>query len=149
MSHPLPIPFSLPVLCSLPFPGPLLTALCVLLTLAIVIVIAIARKATSSSRRSGIRPVIIIIILVDYLIPIRRANSQQVAWLVLPAAWWLNHCPEIITTVPRESLSSDCNLPRAGCLRIGAIDLIPEVMGVVPPAIVHLVAGFVKHLPHI
>jgi len=52
-------------------------------------------------------------------------------------------------TVPREMLTGAFNLPRAGCLRIGAIDLIPEDTGVVPPPIVHLVAGFVKHLPHI
>jgi len=36
---------------------------------------------------------------------------------------------------------------RAGCLWIGAIDLIPKGTGVVPPSIVHLIAGFVNHLP--
>jgi len=46
-------------------------------------------------------------------------------------------------------VSSAFNLHRAGCLRIGAIHLIPEGTGVVPPLIVHFVLGFVKHLPHI
>jgi hypothetical protein len=41
------------------------------------------------------------------------------------------------------------NLPRANCLRIRAINLIPEGTGVVPPPIVRLVAGIVQHLPHI
>jgi len=41
------------------------------------------------------------------------------------------------------------NFSQAGCVRIVAIDLIPEGTGVVPPPIVHLVTGFVKHLPHI
>ena len=149
VSLPLPLPFPLPVLCSLPFPGPFLTALRVLLTLAIVVVIAIARTAPSTARHSGICPVLIIIILVDHLIPIQWSNGEEVAWLVLPAAWWLNLCPEIIATVPRETLAGAFDLHRAGCLQTGAIDLIPEGMGVGPPAIVHLVGGFVKHLPHI
>jgi len=76
-------------------------------------------------------------------------NGQEVAWLVLPAAWWRNLYPEIIATVPRETLASAFNLPQAGCLWIGAIDLIPEGTGVVPPPNVHLVADFVKDLPHI
>jgi len=58
------------MLCSLPFPSPFLTALCVLLTLTIVIVIVIARTALSTARRSGILPILVIIILVDNLIPI-------------------------------------------------------------------------------
>ena len=94
------------------------------------------------------RPVLIVIILLDYLIPLQWSNGQEVAWFVLPAAWQLNLCPGIITTVPRKTLSSAFNLPRAGCLRIGAINLIPEGMRVFPPPMVHLVAGFVKHLPH-
>jgi hypothetical protein len=89
------------------------------------------------------------LILVDYLIPIPWSNGQEVAWLVLPPAWWLNLCPDIITTVPRETLAGAFNLLRAGCLGIGAINLIPQGTGVVPPSIDHLVAGFVKHLPHI
>jgi len=149
VSLPLPLSFPLPILCSLPFPCPFLTALRVLLTFAIVIVIAIARTAPSTARRSGIGPVLIIIILVDYLIPIQWSNGQEVAWLVLSAAWWLHLCPEIIATVSREMLAGGFNLSRAGCLRIGAIDLIPKGPGVVPPPIVHLIAGFVKHLPHI
>jgi len=149
ISLPLPLPFSLPVLCSLPFPGLFLTTLRVLLTLPIVIVIAIARTAPSTARRSGVRPVVIIIILVDYLIPIQWSNDQEVAWLVLPAAWWLNLSAEIIATVPRETLASAFNLSRAGCVPIGAINLIPEGTGVIPRPIVHSIAGFVKHLPHL
>jgi len=149
VSLPLPLPFPVHVLCSLPFPGPFHTSLRVLLTLAIVIVIAIGRTALSTAPRSGICPFLIIIIVVDYLIPIQWSNGQEVAWIVLLAAWWLNLCPEIIATVPRESLAGAFNLPRAGCMPIGAIDSIPEGMGVDLPPIVHLVAGFVKHLPHI
>jgi hypothetical protein len=79
VSLPLPLPFlgclplrlPLPILWTIPNPGRFLTALHVLLTLAAVIVIAIARTAPSTARRSGIGPVVIIIILVDYLIPIQ------------------------------------------------------------------------------
>ena len=148
-SLPLPLPFPLPVLCSLSFPGPVLTAHHVLLTLAIVIVISMAKTAPSTTRCSGICPVLIIIILANYVIPIQWSNGQGVAWLVLPAAWWHNHCHEIIAMVPREILACAFNLSRAGCLWIGAIDLIPEGTGVVPPGIVHSIAGFVKHLPRI
>jgi len=105
--------------------------------------------ASTTARCSGIGPVLIIIILVYYPIPILWSNSKQLTWLVLPAAWWLNLGPEIIGTVARESLAGEFHLPWAGCLRIGAIDLIPEATGVVPPTIVHLRAGFVKHLSHI
>jgi hypothetical protein len=63
--------------------------------------------------------------------------------------WQLNFCPEIIVTVAREKLTSAFNLPQAGCLQTGAIDLIPEGTGIVPPPIVLLVLGFVKHLPDI
>jgi hypothetical protein len=95
----------------------------VLLTNAIVIVIAIARMAPSPARRSGICPVLIIIILEDYHIPILWSNSQEVAWLVLPAAWWLNHCPEIIATIPRETHASVFNIPElvvCGLERLGS-----------------------------
>jgi hypothetical protein len=148
ISLPLPVPFPLAVVCSLPFSGPFLTALRVLLTLAIVIVITIARRVPSTARRSGICSVVIIIILLDYLISIQWSIGQEVAWLVLPADWRLNLGPEIIATIRRETLTSAFTLPRAGFLRIGVIDFIPESTGVVPPPIVHLVAGFVKHLPH-
>jgi len=67
---------------------------------------------------------------------------------VLLAAWRLNLCPEIIATLPRETLAIAFNLSRAGRLQIGAIDMNPKGTGVVPPPIVHLVAGLVKHLPH-
>jgi hypothetical protein len=127
----------------------MLSALRVLLTLAVTIIIAIARMAPSNARSTGIRPVVIIIIVVDYLIPIQWSNGQEVSWFVLPAAWRLNLWPEIIATVPREMHTSECNLPRAGCFPIGAIDLTPEANGVFPPPVVCLVAGFVKNLPHI
>jgi len=145
----LPLPLSLSILCTLPFPGPFLTALRVLRTLAVVIVIAMATTAPSTAQRSGIRPGVIIIILVHYVIPIQLSNSQKVAWLVLPAAWWHDLFPVIIATAPRETLAGVFNLPRAACLRIGAIDLIPQGTAIVPPPIVHLITGFVKHLPHI
>jgi len=92
---------------------------------------------------------VIIIILVDYLISIQSSNCLEVALLVLRAAWWLNLSPEIIATLPRATLAGAFNMPRPGCLRIGAINLIPNGTGVVPPPIVHLIAGFVKHLTHI
>jgi hypothetical protein len=69
LPFPLPVlsrlPFPLPILCSLPFPGPFLTALRVLVTLTVVIVIAIPRMAPSTAQRTGIHPVVIIIILID------------------------------------------------------------------------------------
>jgi len=46
-------------------------------------------------------------------------------------------------------LTGAFTLPRAGCLQIGAIDLIPQGTEVVAPPIVHLVAGFVEPLPNI
>jgi hypothetical protein len=105
--------------------------------------------APSTAQRSRILPVVTIIILVDYLIPIQWFNGQEVAWLVLPAAWWPNLCPDCITSVLREMLAGAFNLPRAGCLQIGAIDLIPKGMGVVPPPIVHLVVGcYQKFVPN-
>ena len=153
LPYPFPVlsrlPFPLPTFRSLSFPGSFLTALRVLPTLAVIIVIAIARMAPATALRSGIRPVLISIILVDYLIPIHWSNGQEVAWFVQPAGWLLNLRPEIIATIPRETLVGAVNLPRAGHLWIGAIDLIPKGMWVVPPPIVHLVTGCVKHLPHI
>jgi len=159
VSLPLPLPFPLPILnllgfplpirCSLPYPCPLFAALHVLLTLIVVIVISISRTAPSTSLRTWIQAVLVALNLVQYLIPIQWSNSQEVGSLVLPAAWWLNICPEIIATMPRETLSDAINLCRAGCLQIGVIDLIPEGMWVILPPIVRLVARFVKHLPHL
>jgi hypothetical protein len=54
---------------------------------------------------------VIIIILVEYLIPIQWSNGQEVALLVLRAAWWLNLSPEIIATLPRATLAGAFNLP--------------------------------------
>ena len=105
--------------------------------------------APSTARRSGIRPVLIIIMLVDYVIPIQCSNGQAVAWLVLLAAWQINLCPEIIATVPREALAAAFNHSLAGGLLIRAIELIPEDTEVVPPPIVHLIVGFAEHLPHL
>jgi len=120
---------------------------CLSLTLAVVIAIAITRTAPSTAQHSGIRPVLIIIILVNYLIPIPWSNGQEVAWPVLPVPWWLNLSPEIIATIPRKMLTGAFNLPQDGCLQIGAIDSIPEGTGVAAPP--HLVSGFVKHLSHL
>jgi hypothetical protein len=149
VSHPIHLPFHLPVLCSLPCPGPILTAQCVLLTLSIVIGIPITGLAAFIARRCGIRPVLIIIILVDYLILIQSPNGQEVTWLALPAAGRPNLCREIIAAVLRIMIAGAFNPSRAGCLRRGAIHLIPQVTGVVPPQIAHWVAGILKHLPHI
>jgi hypothetical protein len=151
---PLPLPFPCPlpltILCFEQFNSPVLTTLRVLLTLTVIILIAIAGTAPTTTWHSAIRPVliIIIIILIDDLIPIQWSNGQEVAWLVPPAAWWHNVCTEIIATIPTEMLTGGFNLPQVGCLGIGAIELIPEGTGIVQPPIVHLVAGCVKRLPH-
>ena len=156
---PVPLPFPLPSLCSLPFPlpilcslafaGPPLTTLRVLLTFTVVIFIRIAMTAPTTARRIGICSRLIVMILVDYLIPIERSNCQEVAWRVLPAARRLNLCPPMIATVPIPTLAGEFILPQAGCLQIGVINLIPKVTGVDPPPIVHWVTGFVNNLPHI
>jgi hypothetical protein len=112
-------------------------------------VIAIARSALSTTRRCTICQVVIINILVDYLIPIHWSTGPEVAWLVLPAAWWLNLYREIIATVLRETLAGAVNLPRAGCLLISPVNLIPESTWVVSPPIVHVITDLVKYLPHI
>jgi len=153
LPFPLPVlsrlPVPLPIICYLLFPGPLLTAPHVLLTLPVVIVIVIARTAKSIALRSGIRPVLIIIILLDYLIPMQWSNGQDVAWFVLLAAWRLNLCPVIIATVPCETLAGAFNLCRTASLRIGVIHLISEGMGVIPSPVVHLEVVIVKHLRYI
>ena len=76
-----------------------------------------------------IHPVLIIIILVDYLIPIQWSDGQEVAWFLPPVGWLLNLCPEIITSVRRETLTGAFNLPLAVCLLIGAIELFPKARG--------------------
>jgi hypothetical protein len=121
----------------------------VLLTLTIIIFVAIPRTALSITRHSGICTDFIIIILVNYLIPIQRSNGQDVAWLVLPAPRSLNIYTEIIATVRTTTLGGAFNLPGNGSLLIVVIYLIPEGPGVVPPPIIDLVAGFVKRLPNI
>ena len=150
---PLPVvsrlPFPLAILGSVPVPGCFLTALHVLLTLAVIIVIAIASTAPSTARCSTICPVLINIICVDYLIPIQLSHGGEVSWFVLRAASRLNCCPEIIATVPRETIAGGFNCQQAGCLRIGVIDMIPKGTGIVPRLVVHLVVGFVKQLPSI
>ena len=62
LSH---VPFAHSILCSHSFPGYVPTTLHLLISLAVVIMIAIARKAVSTARRTGIGPVVIIIILID------------------------------------------------------------------------------------
>jgi hypothetical protein len=56
----------------------------------VVTVIAIARTALSSAPRTRIHPVVIIIIQVDYIIPIQLSHREEVAWFVLPTTWQLN-----------------------------------------------------------
>jgi len=141
--------FPYPIIDSLPIPGSFLTALRVLLILAVIIVIPITRTARSTARHPGIRPVLINIILVDHPIPIQRSNGQEVPRLVLPAAWRLNLCPGIIPPMTRGMLAVGFNLPWAGCLQTRAIHMIPEGMGVVPSPIFHLDQGCVKHLRHL
>jgi hypothetical protein len=115
----------------------------------VVIVIVIAKMAKSVTPFSRILQVHIFIVLIEYLILFQWSNGQGVVWRVLPAALRLNHCPEIITTVPRETLTCVFSLCQIDCVWIGAIDLISEGTGVIPPPIVHLIAGFEKHLLHI
>jgi hypothetical protein len=50
-------------------------------------------------------------ILMDYLIAIQWSNGHEVTWFVLPTAWLPNLCPEIIATIPRETLTGAFNLP--------------------------------------
>jgi len=142
-----PVPLHLFIWCSLLFPGPSLIALCALLTLTTVIVITIARTALSISQCTRIPPVPIIIILVNYLIPTPWSNGQEVIWFVLLAAWWFNLCPEVITTLPTDTLSSAFNLPQDGCLQIGMIYLIPNRTGVLPPPIDYLVSSLLNIHP--
>jgi len=94
-------------------------------------------------------PDFVIIILVDYLISFQWSNGEEVAWLVLPAAWRPNLSSEIIATEPRVTLVGACNILLADYLQIRAIDLIPKGTGVVPPPLVQLVLGCVKDLRHI
>jgi hypothetical protein len=54
-----------------------------------------------------------------------------------------------IATGPREILAGVYNLFQAGCLWIGEINLIAECTVVVTSPIIHVIAGFVKHLPYI
>jgi hypothetical protein len=49
----------------------------VLFTLAIVIVIANAKMARATARRSGIRPLLIIIIVIDYFIQISSLMAKK------------------------------------------------------------------------
>jgi hypothetical protein len=97
----------------------------------------------------GICPVLIINILIGYLITIQWSNGQELACLVLPAGQLLNDCTEIITTIPRNILTGECNRSRAGCVAIEGVALIPEGAIVVPPSIDDLVGGNFNHLCHI
>jgi len=102
----------------------------------------------STAQHCRICPVLAIIIHIDYFIPIQWSNCQDITWLVLLATWRLDLCPPIIATGIRQRLPGTLIPPLAGCLQVRAIYLIPEGSGVVSPAIVHLVMGIVKHLPH-
>jgi hypothetical protein len=70
-----------------------LVALRDLLTLAVIIVFAIAKTPPSTALHSGICPVLIIIILVKFVLLIHRFNRQAVTWFVWVAAWRLNLYP--------------------------------------------------------
>jgi hypothetical protein len=109
--------------------------------------IGMPRPAPSTSQRSGIRSVLLSIFLVDVYTLICPFDGQQVAWLLLLAAWLLNLYPEMITTVTRETFNGESIVSRADCLRIGVINMIPGDGEVIPLPIVHLVVGFVKHSP--
>jgi hypothetical protein len=77
----------------------------------IVGVIAMAMTPPSTTRRSRIYPVLIIIIVVKCLTPIEWSNSLEFACCVLPAGWLHNLCLEIIRTIPKEMLAGAVNLP--------------------------------------
>lgn len=151
---PLPIPFSvlcclpytLPILRSLPLSSPVLTALYVFLTLALNIVTVITRTDTSTARRFGIHQLFTIIIYLVHLIPIQWDVEQKVAWIVQSAAWSLNLYAQITTIVPRGMFASEYNFARAGFLQIGATNLNPEITRVCSLPIVDLVTGLFKHL---
>jgi len=147
--HPIHVCIPLPIPCSRLIPGHSLTTTCVLLTLNVVIIIPIARTAPSTTWLSGFRPNLTKIMLINYFIRIQHAHSLEVAGLVQPAAWWLDLRPQIIATIPWDTLSGACNLHHTRYLWIGAIDLIPDSTGVVTPPIGRLVVGLIKHLPHI
>jgi len=92
--YPLPIlsclPTPLPIHSSLPIPVLFSTTLRFLLVLAVVIVLACATTSPSTARCTAIWPVLFIIILVTYFIPIQWSNLQEVAWLVLLSPWRFN-----------------------------------------------------------
>jgi len=83
----------------------------ILPALDIVLVIAIARMACSTTRRTGILPVVIINILVDYLISAQWSQSEEVTWFVNPAAWPVNLCPEINAAISTEMITGSHTLP--------------------------------------
>jgi hypothetical protein len=96
-----------------------LTAMHILIALAVANAITIATMAASTAWHTGIRSVLIIIIVVHYLIPIQWSSSQQVSRLLLPADWWVNLSHETISTVPREMLDGEFNNHRACCCQNG------------------------------
>jgi len=146
LSH-LPIP--LHIVSSLHFRGPLFTTLRVILTCNIVSLIRDTRTASATSQHSVIHPLLLSIILVHSVIAIEWSHGQEVSRLVLQAALRGNVSAQIIATVPRGMHASGFNHPRAGRQQIWVINLFTKHMGVIPPPIDHLVAGFVEHLPHI
>jgi hypothetical protein len=107
------------------------------------------KSTSSTNRRSVICPVLALFILIDYIILIHWSNGLDIAWLVLPAAGWLNHCPEIIATLPRATLAVALIMPQEYCQANELSDLIPERTAVIPPPIMQVVPGVVKQLPHV
>jgi len=141
------VPFSsfVPFLFTVPFSLPCMSSWPLILFLQL----PWRRIAPSTAQCSGIRPVLIMIIFFNYLIPIPWSNVQEVAWLVLPAVWQLNFCPEIIVTVQRQMNTGVFILLQPRLLPIGAMDLIPEGTVVVSPPIVEMFPVFDKLLAHI
>jgi hypothetical protein len=87
-----------------------------------IILITIATMAPSTTLHSGGREVLVIIILVNYLIPIQWSEGLDVACLVLPAAWWCNLSAEIVDTVPRGMITGAFQLLGGCCVQIEVID---------------------------
>jgi hypothetical protein len=125
------------------------TARQVLLTLTVIFVSSMASTAPSTDRHCCIHPVLIHIILVNYLIPIPSSDSQELACLVLPIVLWLNLCTGIITTISRETFGGSYDVPPAGYIWSRANNAIHECMRVVVDPIAHFFTCFANHLRHI
>jgi len=80
----LPIPFPLPILCTLLLSGAFVTTLGVLCSLAIGIAIAIAMTSHPTTQCIGVCAVLLFIIVVYYHIPIPWSNGEEVICHALP-----------------------------------------------------------------